>query len=326
MEFLDEEPRPRFFFQSRATPSSSLASPQTHQLSKPFALFCFALSISLFLLALFFLQSQTLQFLILWSASSLLLAPFAPDSLTGGDIRVGQGPIVEFTHQDEKIVLDDSNKKVHNRKSRPRRSDDVVSGPDYMVGSVNGPAKEEKKNLSPDENRNGNVNESGSNAADWVEEEKEWNDEDFELLKKQMMKHPVGKARRWEIIAEAFRGRHKVESVIKTAKALGEKRAGGGDSYAEFLKNRKPLNKRIEGGNVRLVENGGSKGESGGEGSWCSGEDIALLNALKAFPKDASMRWENIAAAVPGRSKAACMKRVSELKKDFRSSKASSEA
>ncbi|RVX00236.1 hypothetical protein CK203_026721 [Vitis vinifera] len=44
---------------------------------------------------------------------------------------------------------------------------------------------------------------------------------------------------------------------------------------------------------------------------------LPLLNALKAFPKDVPMRWEKIAAAVPGRSKAACMKRFSELKKGF---------
>ena len=61
-----------------------------------------------------------------------------------------------------------------------------------------------------------------------------------------------------------------------------------------------------------------------GEGSgWSTGEDLALLNALKAFPKDAPMRWEKVAAAVPGKTKAACLKRVNELKKDFRSSKAS---
>ncbi|KAK8578122.1 hypothetical protein V6N13_046979 [Hibiscus sabdariffa] len=67
--------------------------------------------------------------------------------------------------------------------------------------------------------------------------------------------------------------------------------------------------------------------DSGGGGTgavvWNSVEDIALLNALKAFPKDVPMRWEKVAAAVPGKSKAACMKRVAELKTDFRSSKAS---
>lgn len=56
---------------------------------------------------------------------------------------------------------------------------------------------------------------------------------------------------------------------------------------------------------------------------WSSAEDLALLNALKAFPKDVAMRWEKIAASVPGKTKSACMKRVTELKKNFRSSKVS---
>ncbi|KAK2971675.1 hypothetical protein RJ640_025736 [Escallonia rubra] len=36
---------------------------------------------------------------------------------------------------------------------------------------------------------------------------------------------------------------------------------------------------------------------------------------MKAFQKDVAIRWEKIVAAVPGKSKVACMKRVSELKK-----------
>jgi hypothetical protein len=38
------------------------------------------------------------------------------------------------------------------------------------------------------------------------------------------------------------------------------------------------------------------------------------------------MRWEKVAASVPGKTKAACMKRVTELKRDFRSTKTASEA
>jgi hypothetical protein len=74
------------------------------------------------------------------------------------------------------------------------------------------------------------------------------------------------------------------------------------------------------------LESDESGQEVGGGLGWTTGEDIALLNALKVFSKDVAMRWEKIAAAVPGKSKAACMKRVTELKKDFRSSKAGSES
>lgn len=150
-------------------------------------------------------------------------------------------------------------------------------------------------------------------------EEKEWSEEDIEVLKKQIVKNPVGKPGRWEVIAAAFGGRHGVESVIKKVKELGEKKVDDSESYAEFLKKRKALDKRV-------VENEGDENvEKVVESGWSSGEDIALLNALKAFPKDVSMRWEKVAAAVPGKSKAACMKRVTELKKGFRSAKAAAE-
>lgn len=184
------------------------------------------------------------------------------------------------------------------------------------------------------ENANGSVREArkkndndGGVVLEEEEEEKEWIEEDIEVLKKQLLKHPVGKPRRWEVIAEAFRGRHKVESVIKKAKELGERRLNDSDSYSEFLRRRKKgVDPTVEvGGDGGGSDGGGLVGESG-EVSWSSGEDIALLNALKSFPKEVSMRWEKIAASVPGKSKAACMKRVAELKRGFRSSKASAAA
>ena len=66
---------------------------------------------------------------------------------------------------------------------------------------------------------------------------------------KQMVKNPVGKPGRWEAIAAAFKGKHKMESVIKKAKQLGEKKVDDGDSYAKFSKNRKSLHMRINDGN-----------------------------------------------------------------------------
>jgi hypothetical protein len=155
--------------------------------------------------------------------------------------------------------------------------------------------------------------------------EREWEEGDYEMLKKLLVKHPVGKPKRWEAIAEGFKGRHGVESVIKAAKSMGERKMNDADSFARFLKDRKPVDKRVEeeSGEAGVVESGEVMRESV---SWSGGDDVALLNALKAFPKDVPMRWEKITAAVPGKSKAACMKRVAELKKGFRSSKASAEA
>lgn len=250
---------------------------------------------------------------------SVLVGPFAPTSLTGGDIRVGQGPIVELPPPDT-ARAEEETKRLSQRRPKPRRLEDPVVGSTLLVENFNGSLREEKKEEK--------VCDGDGNGIASVGDEKEWVEEDTEMLKKQMLKHPVGKPRRWEVIAEAFGGRFKVETVIKKAKKLGEKKLGDADSYAQFLKKRKPMDKRIEGeieesnGGSVMAENSGGGGVDG----WSSAEDIALLNALKAFPKDVSMRWEKIATSVPGKSKPACMKRVAELKRDFRSAKAATEA
>lgn len=207
-----------------------------------------------------------------------------------------------------------------SKRNRGKRSD-------LEVSNANGPSKNGEKQgnlegLGVDfkEKDYGFLNSEGKFEGGVIEES-EWTEEDLGLLRKQIVKHPVGKPKRWEVIAEAFRGRHSAESVINKAKSLGKEKPADSDSYSKFLKDRKPVDKRVEDGDGELVDR-----ENGGEVSWTSVEDIALLNALKAFPKDAAMRWEKIAAAVPGKTKAACMKRVSELKKEFRSSKASNES
>lgn len=327
MEFVEEENRPKFLLHSRspaAVPSPS-DEPGSEAVSKPHAAACVAAAAFLLFVAFYFpLQSQALLTILVWVSLSLLVGPFAPSSITGGDVRVGLGEPLEPPEPDLSPGEEPEEHRKRNpgRRSKARRSEEPPP-----VGSVQ---SAEKKS----EQRNGVATQLGDGAEKGEAgevEEREWNDDDFDILKKQITKHPVGTPQRWERIAEAFQGRHGVESVIKTAKSLQEKRPGAGDSFAQFLRQRKPLDKRAEAANPELptsvpVENGEAKGGdvNGGDGGcWSSGEDIALLNALKAFPKDAPMRWEKIAAAVPGKSKAACMKRVAELKRDFRSLKAS---
>ncbi|XP_028772848.1 transcription factor MAMYB [Neltuma alba] len=316
MEFFDEDARPRFLFQSQAKASSASDSQDYHKPSKPFLFFTISLSCLFFALSIFYLQSEPFRSILIWFSLSLLIGPFAPISLTGGDVRVGHGSIVEFPNE-EVAVDEDTSKRSSQKRSKARRSEDTAIGPIVSIDSVNTSERAEKKNQGV-----------GGNGV-VLNEEKEWTEEDVEILKKQMSKHPVGKPRRWEVIAEAFSGRHRMESVIKKAKELGEKKLDDSDSYTQFLKKRKPVDKRLDNGNGDLGGEPEGKADDGtGEGAgsgWSAGEDIALLNALKAFPKDAAMRWEKIAAAVPGKSKAACMKRVTDLKKEFRSAKAAAD-
>ncbi|CAK7356209.1 unnamed protein product [Dovyalis caffra] len=310
MEFLDEDARPRFLFQSRPlTDTQTQKKPH----NKLFLFLSISLSSLLLLLSFLYLQTEPIRSLFFWVSISLLVGPFAPCHLTGGDIRVGQGPILEPLEQEPEIVEE---RQARKKRSKPIRSEETVKNPIQNVEITNGLSSKGKKVETLASSENGLVRNEG---------EKEWNEEDVEILKKQMLKNPVGKPRRWEVIAETFNGRHRVESVIKKAKELGEKKMDDSDSYARFLKNRKPLDTRAQGEDEGL-ESAESRQADGGAVGWSTGEDLALLNALKAFPKDVAMRWEKIAAAVPGKSKAACMKRVTELKRDFRSSKADAES
>ncbi|KAM7254296.1 hypothetical protein ACFE04_031978 [Oxalis oulophora] len=313
MDYFDEDCKPRFVFQSKQIPSSqsSIDQHQQDQLlqnQKPTKLFLFiTITIGLILLigSILYVQTEPFQSILFWVSLSLLIGPFAPANITGGSIRVGHGETLEL----EEPVVDEPDKfHESKRKSvykRGVRSDSPALG---VVDSIS----------------NGVVLASKSEKKDVVDceevKESEWNDEDDEMLKKQIAKNPVGKPGRWEVIAQAFKGRHKVETVIKKSKELGERKSDGKtDDYALFLKNRKQ--KDVE--NKSEIDNVDEGKKENGELGWSSGEDIALLNALKVFTKDVSMRWEKIAAAVPGKTKAACMKRVTELKKEFRSSKTS---
>ncbi|KAI3799941.1 hypothetical protein L1987_35247 [Smallanthus sonchifolius] len=106
-----------------------------------------------------------------------------------------------------------------------------------------------------------------------------------------MVKNPVGMPGRWEAVAEAFSGRHKVESVVKMAKSMGDRKLNDSDSFSRFLKDRKVVDKRVD----EVIE---KERENMSDQSWSSVKYIALLNALKAFPKDVAMRWEKIIDAV----------------------------
>ncbi|XP_019171939.1 PREDICTED: dnaJ homolog subfamily C member 2 [Ipomoea nil] len=316
MEFLDEDARPRFVLHSKPLPQSHAAAadddshPLKPSLHRPTLFISLSLSIPLLVLSLFYFTSEPLRSILLWLSISLLIGPFAPLSITAGDIRVGVGPPVQFN---DPIDAEPENKKSGKRSGKPVRKS-IESG----SGSIATHAPEPVKINGSTEKSEGKLK-----LGNGVVEEKDWSEGDVEVLRKLLGKHPVGKPGRWEAIAEeGFKGRHRVESVIRKAKELGEKRRSNEDSYQKFLKDRKQVDKRMEVENAEKMEASSESTRENNDSVWSSGEDLALLNALKAFPKDVAMRWEKITAAVPGKTKAACMKRVTHLKRDFRSSKA----
>ncbi|KAH0648531.1 hypothetical protein KY285_033779 [Solanum tuberosum] len=313
MEFLDEDAKPRFLFQSKPLQqSNSDPETQTRSLYRPGIIISISLSVLFFALSILYFSFEPFGSIFLWISLSLLVGPFAPSSVTGGDIRVGLGEPIQDPPKDDLSDTEPDTKKSNRRSNRPTKKNvdfEPVLATHYDL-------KPEKTNgsVANSKNSNGSVANLEKKVGDGV-----WNEGDEELLRKMMGKHPVGKPGRWEAIADGFNGRYRVESVIKKSKELGEKKMSDGDSYQRFLKDRKTVDKRSEGGNEADFENVEAKNAV--ESGWSSGEDLALLNALKIFPKEVAMRWEKIAAAVPGKNKAACMKRMAELKKDFRSSK-----
>ncbi|CAH9118774.1 unnamed protein product [Cuscuta europaea] len=307
MEFLDEDARPRFVLQSKPLlqTTGDDSNPQYGSLRRPAFFISLSISIPLLSLSLLYFTSEPLRSILLWLSISLLIGPFAPLSVTAGDIRVGVGPPIQPDDPEPEIFKKPASKK----SAKPLRKPLESGSGSPSIGSdppihINGFAEKSKK-------------------IEGVAEEKDWSEDgDVDLLRKLLGKHPVGKPGRWEAIAEGFNGRHGVESVIKKAKELGEKKTSNEDSYQKFLKDRKLIDEK---GRVKESTEALLEGKGGGEEEnevWSGGEDLALLNALKAFPKEAAMRWEKIAAAVPGKEKSACIKRVAVLKRGFRSSKA----
>jgi len=319
MEFIDDDwdsqPRARVVHSRAnavANSSSSSATADPASRSLPHAAAC-AASAVLLLAGAYSLDAayQVFSSFLIWIAFSLLLAPFAPSSATGGDISVGRGSLLPDQEPSEEPTPDPVATSRRGRRQNaaqpPPKSSDPIAPP--------------IQTRAPRQEATG----AGTAILDAGEREEdggEWTDQEMELLRRQMVKHPAGEPQRWEKISSVFGGRRTPESVIRVAKSGATAAAGG--SFEQFLRKRKPLDPRAEAADADA--GGNARGGDGGDSGWSAGDDRALLNALKEFPKDTAMRWEKVAAAVPGKTKAGCMKRVTELKRDFRSSKVPSEA
>ncbi|EYU34139.1 hypothetical protein ABFS82_01G111300 [Erythranthe guttata] len=319
MEFLDEfESKPRFLFQSKQQHFTQSETPDDSPCSSSFRFICVSIFAVFFILSFIYINVEPLRSLLLWICFSLVIGPFAPSSLTAGDIRVGLGPPLTQipTNASLDIINDKFNRK--STKTLKKTPEDAPAAVHFEKSTIKDGSLVDKSK-SKSQSKSKSESESESDATEKTKSS-EWNEFDDELLRKLMGKHPVGMPGRWEAIAEGFKGNHKIETVITKAKEMKGVSNSDRDSYNKFLKDRKSVDKRVIDEGLNANENvEQEKKESG----WSASEDLALLNALKTFPKDVvSMRWEKIAASVPGKTKSACMARVKDLKKDFRSSKA----
>nr|KYP63193.1 DnaJ isogeny subfamily C member 2 [Cajanus cajan] len=153
-------------------------------------------------------------------------------------------------------------------------------------------------------------------------EEKPWNKEEIELLRKGMQKFPKGTSRRWEVISEYIGTGRSVEEIMKATKTVLLQKPDSSKAFDTFLEKRKPGAQSID----KSTDNQNSTSANGVPSSseqdvWSAVQERALVQALKAFPKETSQRWERVSAAVPGKTVNQCKKKFAMMKESFRNKK-----
>ncbi|CAO2034686.1 unnamed protein product [Urochloa humidicola] len=184
--------------------------------------------------------------------------------------------------------------------------------------------------------------------------ERPWGKEEVELLRKAIQKYPKGTSRRWEVVSKFVGTGRSVEEILKATKTVLLQKPDSTKAFDSFLEKRKPA-QTIASPLATRDETVGSSTEGAGSASsktaaqpassqtangkaaadpvpdaaptvidpeaWTEAQVLALVQALKAFPKDASQRWERVAAAVPGKTVVQCKKKVAAMRENFRSKK-----
>ncbi|KAG8063974.1 hypothetical protein GUJ93_ZPchr0004g39988 [Zizania palustris] len=185
-------------------------------------------------------------------------------------------------------------------------------------------------------------------------EEKPWGKEEIEMLRKAIQKFPKGTSRRWEVVSDFIGTGRSVEEILKATKTVLLQKPDSAKAFDSFLEKRKPAPSIASPLSVRIETVGLSTGGAGNASSkapaqptsshtanekaetapvsngtpsvtdqdaWSEAQVLALVQALKAFPKDASQRWERVSAAVPGKTVVQCKKKVTAMRENFRSKK-----
>ncbi|WVY93664.1 hypothetical protein V8G54_032752 [Vigna mungo] len=196
---------------------------------------------------------------------------------------------------------------------------------------------------------NGSSKANGSASRSNVEKkEKPWSKEEIDLLRKGMQKYPKGTSRRWEVISEYIGTGRSVEEIMKATKTVLLQKPDSSKAFDTFLEKRKPgaqsiespLSTREELEGVSTLASTNSTEESHSKSTdnqntasangvsssseqdvWSAVQERALVQALKAFPKETSQRWERVATAVPGKTVNQCKKKFAMMKENFRNKK-----
>ncbi|KAL1320039.1 hypothetical protein AAHE18_14G027500 [Arachis hypogaea] len=214
-------------------------------------------------------------------------------------------------------------------------------------------AEEEKRRKEEEEKRAAEVA-----SQQKKKKEKPWSKEEIDLLRKGMQKYPKGTSRRWEVISEYIGTGRSVDEIMKATKTVLLQKPDSAKAFDAFLEKRKPAaqsiasplstREELEGVSIPAKpensaaattnnsEDSNSNQTSGSAPSpaaangvsssseqdvWSAVQERALVQALKAFPKETNQRWERVATAVPGKTVNQCKKKFALMKESFRSKK-----
>jgi len=151
-----------------------------------------------------------------------------------------------------------------------------------------------------------------------------WTPAEVKALEKAMKQHPVGTAKRWEVIADVLGTGRTGDAVAHFAKEHAAKASSqAGNDYESFLAARKGSADVNADGGASTRETAFTDVQVGqapaGEDEWTEAQDLALVTAMKVHTKDShggddKARWIAIAAEVQDKTAAQCVKRVAALK------------
>ncbi|XP_014252812.1 uncharacterized protein F54F2.9-like [Cimex lectularius] len=132
-----------------------------------------------------------------------------------------------------------------------------------------------------------------------------WTDDDLLDLIRLMKKYPTGTQERWEKIGESMkRAPFEVAHMAHKMKDDGFKPPKKDDEESTV----------VEEPRKKMKTKGGKMAEDVEEGTWTQVQQKSLEQALAIYRKGTpGDRWENIAKAVPGKTKEECMQRYKYL-------------
>ncbi|CAA6666367.1 unnamed protein product [Spirodela intermedia] len=180
----------------------------------------------------------------------------------------------------------------------------------------------------------------------YEKKDRPWGEEEIVMLKKGMHKYPKGTSRRWEVISEYMGTGRSVDEILKASKTVLLQKPDSSKAFDSFLDRRKPSQTIASPSQVEskpespLLKRPSAAGSSSSQGkdsgaapvqngappaadqdAWSATQERALIQALKTFPKEASQRWERIAASIPGKTVNQCKKKFALMRENFRSRK-----